>query len=377
MNNNILIDATGGDFWIGGLYYKKNIIYSLLSNNWIKDRYNFIVVTDSNNVDMFKAFGDKISVKIISYKNIQHKKIKIMLLAKKSHCRYIFPSIGEKACRIINTIGINWIPDFQHLYYPLNFSQKIIDSRNESFMNYYKSTFPLVLSSNDSKSDFEKFYGHNKKNVYVVPFVSYIENEINFSEEYIDSVCDKYKIKKSCYVLVANQFWKHKNHIVVLRAIERLLKNDDWNKNIKFVFTGKLDDSLKDDYSNDIREILGQDSIANIVECLGFIDRKEQLAIMKRANIVIQPSLFEGWGTVLEDAKVLDKRIILSDIPIHREQMNDNCILFNPHDPDQLVDILINSIDDPYEDNTAKGIEDMRIRAELYSQEFERLLKEN
>ena len=38
----------------------------------------------------------------------------------------------------------------------------------------------------------------------------------------------------------------------------------------------------------------------------------------------MQPSLCEGWGTVLEDAKVLDKAVLLSDIPVHREQKNEN-----------------------------------------------------
>ena len=45
--------------------------------------------------------------------------------------------------------------------------------------------------------------------------------------------------------------------------------------------------------------------------------------------------------TVLEDAKVLDKAVLLSDIPVHREQKNEKCTLFDPHDPDALADLIV------------------------------------
>ena len=59
---------------------------------------------------------------------------------------------------------------------------------------------------------------------------------------------------------------------------------------------------------------------------------------MKNAQFMVQPSLCEGWGTVLEDAKVLDKVVLLSNIPVHQEQQNRKCILFDPHDPGDLAE---------------------------------------
>ena len=38
---------------------------------------------------------------------------------------------------------------------------------------------------------------------------------------------------------------------------------------------------------------------------------------------VAQPSLFEGWSTIVEDAKTLGKPIFVSDLPVHREQLGD------------------------------------------------------
>ena len=53
--------------------------------------------------------------------------------------------------------------------------------------------------------------------------------------------------------------------------------------------------------------------MAGSIRLLGFVERTEQLCIMKNAAFIVQPSLCEGWGTVLEDAKVLDKAVLLSD----------------------------------------------------------------
>jgi hypothetical protein len=52
----------------------------------------------------------------------------------------------------------------------------------------------------------------------------------------------------------------------------------------------------------------------------------------------IQPSLFEGWSTTVEDAKCLNQHVLLSDIPVHREQLTYNVDFFNPHDPIDLAD---------------------------------------
>ena len=55
----------------------------------------------------------------------------------------------------------------------------------------------------------------------------------------------------------------------------------------------------------------------------------------------MQPSLFEGWSTVVEDAKCLNKFIFLSDLPVHREQNPANVCFFDPYDEDALTDKLL------------------------------------
>ena len=71
------------------------------------------------------------------------------------------------------------------------------------------------------------------------------------------------------------------------------------------------------------------------------IDSEELHCLMKNSYAVIQPSLFEGWNTTVEDCKALNKFIFLSDLPVHREQANENVCFFNPRNEDDLVTKLI------------------------------------
>jgi glycosyltransferase involved in cell wall biosynthesis len=80
--------------------------------------------------------------------------------------------------------------------------------------------------------------------------------------------------------------------------------------------------------------------IAGNLRFLGFIDREEQLLLMKHAIAVIQPSLFEGWSTVVEDSKSIGARLIVSDIAVHQEQLEayGGKWFFSPTDEKQLAE---------------------------------------
>ena len=73
---------------------------------------------------------------------------------------------------------------------------------------------------------------------------------------------------------------------------------------------------------------------------MGVIPREHQLGLMKHSLAVIQPSKFEGWSTVVEDAKSLQKQILLSNIPVHVEQMGDSAYYFEPDSAEQLKTLM-------------------------------------
>jgi hypothetical protein len=70
---------------------------------------------------------------------------------------------------------------------------------------------------------------------------------------------------------------------------------------------------------------------------LGLIPKFEQVQLMRQSLAVIQPSLFEGWSTLVEDARSLGKTMILSDLPVNLEQDPPHSIFFDRTSPEQLA----------------------------------------
>ncbi len=372
----ILIDATGSSGWIGGVYHKKNILFSLLQNEWISSNCSIVLVTNPEHVSVFKEFEDRVRIRTVSFKGVREKKLKLAFIAFVNRCRYAFPNFDPRICRMLHISCINWVPDYQHYHYPEFFSDEELESRKYVDRQTYDTGYPLVLSSEACLDDFRQFCSKNKENIYIVPFVSYIEKDVrSITEEYLKTVCDRYGLIPGRYIMTANQFWQHKNHKVVLEALTRI--TDRCDTDLKLAFTGQLSDYRANEYIELVKAMLADPKIKDRCVCTGFIDRKEQLALMKGAAFLIQPSLFEGWGTVLEDAKVLDKTVLLSDIPVHREQMNDKCTLFDPHDAGGLGQLILEKWNCVEPDDSEAGIRRMYESALSYSTGFERLLKEN
>ena len=65
------------------------------------------------------------------------------------------------------------------------------------------------------------------------------------------------------------------------------------------------------------------------------------MSLMLNSIAVINPSKFEGWSSSVEQAKSFGKKVILSNISVHREQNPKRSIFFNTDDHKSLSKILI------------------------------------
>lgn len=375
MKKRIMLEAVWGSNWIGGVYYVRNMCFSLMKNAYINENYEIFIHTLPENRKLFIPMVNPDHVVCTEgYRGLsagfQKKSI-----YRKFGIDIMFPLL-ERVYIPSKVKEIAWIPDFQHLYYPDFFSSKDYNSRENKYNSFVDDKYPLVLSSNAALTDFMGHYSSTKEKVFVIPFVSYIEDMIrSCNDDYSTRVLEKYRIAKGKYAVIMNQFWKHKNHVVVFEAIKKYYY-EHMDDQFVFVFTGKVEDYRDKEYSKKIKQMIKDPIVKTHTKILGFIDRKEQIAIMKNAEYVIQPSLFEGWGTVLEDSKVLDKTVLLSDIPVHHEQMTEKCILFNPNDHEQLARLIEQENKKEHKDNINKGIMQMHKRSYQYSEKFEKMLRE-
>ncbi len=231
---------------------------------------------------------------------------------------------------------VSWCADFQHRHYPEFFSAAQSAGRNTRTKLALKNTNDLVLSSHDALTDLRNFYRvRDTMNLHVYHFVSVIDAG---TDQNINDLKIKYGLPDK-YFMVSNQFHKHKNHKVLLVALAKL-KVKGIIKHM--AFTGKLPDSADSTYLTDLHRIIDDYDLNSQISMLGVISRNDQLPLMKNSQAVIQPSLFEGWSTVIEDAISLQVPVISSNLRVNIEQLGDKGVYFDPHNPDQLVDLLVN-----------------------------------
>jgi glycosyltransferase involved in cell wall biosynthesis len=332
---------SSNDNWIGGTYYILNLIHSL--NTLEPNKKPTIIIFSDKESDW--EVVQKTDYPYLEFKNLTFKysilerllnKLSRTLFGKnfqtKQHpesiCDAIFPFNGEEALDKIPQ-KICWIPDFQEHYLPNLFTEEQIQNRRNHQKKLLSLGLELVLSSQDSYKSYQEIYPELNNKVYVVNFAVTHPEYIHLN---INTLKEKFNVTKP-YFISPNQFWSHKNHIVILKALDILTKQ---NKEIDFqvVFTGKEYDPKSPNYTENLKNFVQENNLSDKVRFLGFIDRDEQLQLMNNALAVIQPSLFEGWSTVVEDAKAMNQRTILSDLQVHKEQKDANSITFEKESPE-------------------------------------------
>jgi glycosyltransferase involved in cell wall biosynthesis len=249
-----------------------------------------------------------------------------------------------------------WIPDFQHRHLPQLFSEKEIAKRERGIEELVREAPRIVLSSRTAAADLSRFYPGAAPKAEVLTFATFPQ-----AEWYTAEGGEDLSWLPQRFFLVSNQFWKHKNHLVVFEAL-RILQE----RGIKpaIVCTGQIQDFRDPDYANVILQTVHRFGIASQVLLLGLVARRSQIEMMRRCVAVVQPSLFEGWSTVVEDSRVLGKPCLLSDIPVHREQNPPEAQFFDPHSAKSLADLLAQTWDSRKAGMDAEGEAEARRSAE-------------
>ncbi len=241
-----------------------------------------------------------------------------------------FPVRSHLDCRLIS-----WYADLQHLHYPHFFSRAKRFERYLRVQFILKNANRLVVSSNAVKEDFIRFFKIPKiMRIDIYHFVSIIDR---FPTQSKAEIRNQYNLPEN-YFIICNQFHKHKNHKVAFEAVAKL-KNQGIRINL--VLTGKLPEDEQSEYVQELHNILAANHLEEQIIFLGVLPRDGQLSIMNHATAVIQPSLFEGWSTVIEDAIALQKPVICSDLVVNIEQLKDKGLYFSPHDYQRLGTILV------------------------------------
>lgn len=209
---------------------------------------------------------------------------------------------------------IAWIPDLQHSAFPQHFSKmqrRVRDNRFSSLLCDSKRN--VVFSSQCALDHATSVYGAPKAKTYILHFAT-VPLPTWFDDP--APVIAKYQLATP-YFIVCNQFWVHKDHRTLFQGIAQLNKQ---GVRVNLVCTGPTHDPRQPDHFDNLKAEIKNLGIDEQVKILGTIPRTDQISLMRASSAVLQPSQFEGWSTVIEDARALGKSVIASDFPVHLEQ---------------------------------------------------------
>jgi glycosyltransferase involved in cell wall biosynthesis len=238
--------------------------------------------------------------------------------------------------------SVVWLPDFQYVHRPDFFSVEEIRKRFRYEKRLARFSKRVILSSEEARRDFEKVLPQYSDKARVIHFSSLITEQ--------DVTCDvdpgvKFKVHLPFFI-VCNQFWKHKNHLLVLEAVALLKKLT--TRKFQVVFTGPLHDFRNPTFFDEVLERINRLGVGEECDILGQIPRPDVLRLMCQSLCVIQPSLFEGWNTVVEECRALGVPVLLSDIAVHQEQAQEEGLqatFFDPVAPEDLAQLMLSVLE--------------------------------
>lgn len=149
---------------------------------------------------------------------------------------------------------------------------------------------------------------------------------------------------------------------------------------IFIVFSGYTEDLRDPNHFKSLEKIIKNNDLTSYVRILGVIPYEHVVALIRQSIAVINPSLFEGWSTTVEEVKSIGKRLILSDLDVHREQAPNDSIIFERNNAVQLAEILHDEFENgtagPNEDGEFMAAEIQISREKEFAKQFHDLLNE-
>lgn len=344
----ICLRLLGGDSWLGGVYYTQNLIRCLAAlppeeraalhitlqvprgsekhAEPVAGLVDYVVVLGPLGRN-FGAAGRWIAGRFRSPWSRRFR-------------RYDFVYPASAQARGLSP-GAGWIPDFQHRHLPELFSEAERVARDRSHLNIARGADRVVLSSRMAADDFLRFYPESAHKAKVLRFTSVIEDE--WLKTRSGPVIAARGLPTR-FFLVSNQFWIHKNHRLVVEAAGECAGRGN---PVHVVFTGGFHDPRAQDYVGGLRRRIAELGLTAHMHIVGQIPRAEQIQLFRECLAVIQPSKFEGWSTVIEDARALGKQVFMSKFPVHLEQAPPAGRYFADDDPSALAALLLERAQDP------------------------------
>ena len=192
---------------------------------------------------------------------------------------------------------------------------------------YLKRAAAIITGTHAGKREIECFYGVPPERIHLLPHPTPVLK--GMSPEVDEMVLARYGVTGQ-FLLYPAQFWPHKNHVALVRALKCL--QDAKFPDFSVVFVGS-------DMGNRefVRRIAEEVGVADKVRFLGFVSTQDLVSLYRKAFALVYVSFCGPENLPPLEAFALGCPVVAADIPGSREQLGDCAWLVDPTRPQDIA----------------------------------------
>jgi glycosyltransferase involved in cell wall biosynthesis len=220
------------------------------------------------------------------------------------------------------------IADIQEAFYPELFTADVLYSRDRHITSSICMADRVITHSQFTKRTLVDRYQVPEERVLIA---HHFANPVFYAPVSTRQISSRALPDE--FVLFPANFWKHKNHDGLLRALKIL--RDEHRMRIDAVLTGF---PMPNGYPVESKAI--EYGINSSIHMLGHVEIEELADLYRRARMLVFPSLFEGFGIPLVEAMASGCPIAAANVTSIPEITGDAAILFDPDSPRNIADAI-------------------------------------
>lgn len=232
------------------------------------------------------------------------------------------------------------IHDLQYKSYPEFLTPADLAYRDQTFTEAYRQASAFSADS-DYLRQFSIRYGQLDP-ARIRTIYPCIQQHITTARQSVDEeiLLKKYALIKKNYLIYPSNFWKHKNHEMLLVAFG-MARQKGLGNDIKLVCPGVQE--TRHDWLIRALQIM---NLSDSVLFPGYLPKAELSILMANSAGMIFPSLYEGFGLPVLEAMAMGVPVACSKTTSLPEVAGGAALLFDPRIPDQIVKAMISLTQD-------------------------------
>ena len=224
----------------------------------------------------------------------------------------------------VPTVSI--INDLQFLTYPQFFKAEDRLERSQHFQWACRVSAHIVCPSEYTRGTVLRHGQLEPDRVRVIPHTMQSRLARPDAEE-VSSRLAPFGLERDGYLFYPANFWRHKNHEMLLTAFGIFLKANP-SSQLKLALTGAPDQRQRE-----ISEAVVRFGLTSRVVLPGFVDDTCFAALLHGCLALIFPSLYEGFGMPVLEAMAIGKAVLCSNLTSLPEVAGDAAMYFDPRSP--------------------------------------------